>query len=407
MCYFNMGNASSALDDAIESQLLDPTYVKAYYRKGVALNALSRFAEANAAVEKGLSLKGDDKDMKALLAKIAADQAKQACGVKPARNTVSTTSGSASSTVFPKSTAAAAAAAAAPSASPKPVSAAPPASSKPAASEGSDNEGDDDDDNVLGNVRGYKKLADGRVTTFFNNELDETAKKLIGDIAPKKLEASSSAAAAALAVDPTGAGGSAWNSAGTYEERILSPWAAAELKQRIGALALCLDAASPADMPAAERAVYASAGAGALSSLQVEVALPAEDDKDKDKEAVVATGDAQVTMIRGKRKHLCDYTLEVHWAMTIRHEQEQGLEEVVHGKVTVLDLTADKEYEIDGSSVEVTHYNGSKASLHSLPRHAALLVANYVKASSTKQPRGLQKLIHDALMKFCDDLKTK
>jgi hypothetical protein len=36
--------------------------------------------------------------------------------------------------------------------------------------------------------RGYKKTADGRVTTFFHNELDEQTKALIGDIAPKKID---------------------------------------------------------------------------------------------------------------------------------------------------------------------------------------------------------------------------
>lgn len=40
----------------------------------------------------------------------------------------------------------------------------------------------------LSNVRGYKKLADGRTTTFFNNEMTEEVKTLIGDIAPKKIE---------------------------------------------------------------------------------------------------------------------------------------------------------------------------------------------------------------------------
>ena len=39
-----------------------------------------------------------------------------------------------------------------------------------------------------GDMRGYKVDSQGRKTTFFNNELDDKTKALIGDIAPKKVE---------------------------------------------------------------------------------------------------------------------------------------------------------------------------------------------------------------------------
>ena len=38
-------------------------------------------------------------------------------------------------------------------------------------------------------MRGYKVDSQGRKTTFFNNELDDKTKALIGDIAPKKVAA--------------------------------------------------------------------------------------------------------------------------------------------------------------------------------------------------------------------------
>ena len=69
------------------------------------------------------------------------------------------------------------------------------------------------------NMKGYKKTADGRLTTYFNNELSEEAKALIGDIAPKKLQGAEAAG------DTTGSSGvtsnvaSAWNKAGTWESR--------------------------------------------------------------------------------------------------------------------------------------------------------------------------------------------
>lgn len=94
-------------------------------------------------------------------------------------------------------------------------------------------------------MRGYKLTADGRKvfvfvqfdialsnplslflflypmqTTFFNNDLDDEAKALIGDIRPKKLDD------AALDADSSNiaVGSSVWNTAGTWEERSMTAW---------------------------------------------------------------------------------------------------------------------------------------------------------------------------------------
>lgn len=374
MCYLSMGNGSSALSDAEEAEKLDATYVKVYYRKAAALKALNRFGDAKTAVLKGLELKSDDKDMRALLAKLESDIAshgavKVAPTVPAARSTV-TTSGTSSAT-----------------------KAAQPPSAKPSSSAKSQGsavvEGDEDDEDVaLGNIRGYKKTADGRTTTFFNNELDETAKRLIGDIAPKKLDAAQEAKpldSAALAN-----GSSVWNSAGTYEERLLTPWATSELRQRLSAIAGRVEEGGAA-MDAREWASFA--GTSSLESVEVCVT-----------EVESVTGDAQVSMIRGKKKHLCDYCVELKWALTLKHSGNASTE-VVAGKLSVLDITADREYEI--SALEVTHFNGQAAAQSVLPLYAGLLFNAFVKKSSSAQPKGLQRLIHDAIMRFCDDLKTK
>ena len=53
---------------------------------------------------------------------------------------------------------------------------------------------DSDDDELteaeLAMLRGYKKTSDGRTTSYFNREQTEEEKKLLGCIAPKKLEQS-------------------------------------------------------------------------------------------------------------------------------------------------------------------------------------------------------------------------
>ena len=69
----------------------------------------------------------------------------------------------------------------------------------------------DEKEESIGLVRGYKKTSDGRVTTFFNNEMDETTKSLIGNIAPKKIDVPASVAVSAA---PSANGVSVWNSAG-------------------------------------------------------------------------------------------------------------------------------------------------------------------------------------------------
>ena len=67
-------------------------------------------------------------------------------------------------------------------------------------------------------IRGYKLTTDGRKTTFFNNELDEQTKALIGDIAPQKIENLEGVLAQGVSASMgVSNGSSAWNAAGTFE----------------------------------------------------------------------------------------------------------------------------------------------------------------------------------------------
>lgn len=79
-------------------------------------------------------------------------------------------------------------------------------------------------------MKGYKMTSDGRKTTYFNREITEEEKILLGDSTPKPLISTTSASSsdksdlqkAASGVSPAG---SAWNTAGTWEEKNQSPWA--------------------------------------------------------------------------------------------------------------------------------------------------------------------------------------
>lgn len=361
MCYLNVGNSSFALDDAVEAIKLDSSYVKGYYRKASALKSLSNFAGAKEELLKGLALKPDDKEMKEQLEKLEKDICQKSKltsnqdstnnSVAAARSTVTTSNVSKKSTTVKEQSSNVATNAA--------------------------NVADDDVDVASVNMRGYKKTSDGRMTTFFNNELDETAKKLIGDIAPKRLDADV-ANMNSVSTD----GGSVWNSAGTYEERILTPWATNQLTNLLCGLSSHVDGTAVPN-----RDAYSTTSA--LQSIDIAVTAV---------ENVV--GDAQVSMIRGKKKYMCDFSLELKWSLTIQHV-DAATPQVVAGKLSVLDITADDEYEI--SHIEVTHLNETAATLASLPRYAAQLVTANIKGQTGE----LQKLVQQALKAFCVDFKTK
>ena len=76
---------------------------------------------------------------------------------------------------------------------------------------------------------GYKRTSSGNVTTYFNRELSAADKAILGDTAPKRINPSPEASVAATP-SPTGgspqraASGSAWNAAGTWEERSVTAW---------------------------------------------------------------------------------------------------------------------------------------------------------------------------------------
>jgi len=84
---------------------------------------------------------------------------------------------------------------------------------------------EEDEDSKL---RGYKKTADGKTTSYFHTELDEDAKKLIGSCAPTKIEGGAPAPK-----DEVGGDTSVWNAAGTFEQKSLTEWMQAEVKKAV------------------------------------------------------------------------------------------------------------------------------------------------------------------------------
>lgn len=109
----------------------------------------------------------------------------------------------------------------------------------------SDSNLDDSDDEdlltekELAMMRGYKKTKDGRVTSYFTRELSEEEKRAY-DTAPKRLNEVSNTAPSRLAIAGEAQlssselkGRSAWNLAGTWEEKDTSAWCTGQLQKRL------------------------------------------------------------------------------------------------------------------------------------------------------------------------------
>jgi tetratricopeptide (TPR) repeat protein len=350
MVQLNMSKAADALIDADEAVKLDPSYLKGYYRQAMAAAALSDYALAKKALTTGLALKPDDKELQAQLLKVeqklqSPTESSTSASVPSATKRVTVSHGGASP--VPPTPPTAAPAATKPPAQPisRPTSSSVPVS------------GEEEDESELErlNVRGYKKTADGRTTTFFNHDLDEETKKLIGSIAPKKLEVQGE-------VITTGTiAGSAWNAAGTYEEKIFTPWVADTLKKSFESIRLDLvDSAIP---------VIVKAGIPDLVSISIEV-IGTEN----------VQGHAQITMNRGKKKQVCDFSATLSWQMILGFTEESTRPPVtVEGQLSVVDITADKEYEIENSVVN--KFNEVAATQYTLPGDIQNIFNKVIKSS--------------------------
>jgi len=209
-------------------------------------------------------------------------------------------------------------------------------------------EADEDDGTVY---RGYKTTSDGRKTTFFNNELDEQTKELIGDIAPKKLEEAAVAPIAAATEQ-----GSAWNAAGTFESKDLTPWA----KERLVSML---------------KSAQCSPNGAIIKVVEVTV-----------------TGDGEIVAARGKRKHIYDFTAEVQWSLMLT--EGPGSAGVVKGELTIRDIDADEGGEYEVADVKV---KGSPS------KEQLAIVGSHVKAGSI----GLQPQMFAQLDAFRKEFKAK
>ena len=334
MCYNAMSKATDALDHANQSISNDPQYVKAYYRKAMAYIASKQYHQARDALLEGLNVKPDDKEIRQQLDKVQLEIVKSGTNDQSSStdNSANSTTSSVAPTVLKTTTSS--------SSSSSSTSTSSTSSSSTTATDQIDaNEGE-----IL---RGYK-IVDGKKTTFFNHQLDEKTKELIGDIAPRKIDASDVTSAAANLN-----GRSAWNTAGTFESVGYTAYA----KETIEKL---------------------------LKDIQITVT---DGQTITIKEVKELSGDAEIISNRGKRKHVYTYTAKCGWLITFSNGNSY------EGDIIIDDITADREYEFSHT------YDKSSPKYNS---EVESMIALYVKSKD-----GLKKAIVEKLATFDNEFKSK
>jgi hypothetical protein len=151
-------------------------------------------------------------------------------------------------------------------------------------------------DSAESKFKGYKTLADGTKTTYFNRQLSQKDAELIGSIAPKKIESAVQAKPAAAK-----AGESQWNTAGTWEEKNKTIWATDRLREVL----IC------------------SQSVGIVA-----------DDKIEFTDVKKIEGDAQICIVRGKKRYIYDFNITLAWDCYIA-------DKVYQGKLVLADAASD------------------------------------------------------------------
>lgn len=301
MVYLNLSKVDEALADANAAIKLDGAMIKAYYRKGQALQRLAKFDEALAAIAAGRAVKADpsfDTLEKQVLTEKEKDEKQKAEIRREAQDTANAAAPQAPVSVATmvnrqKEKKAEADKKAAADAAPVTAGAYPP-------------EGDEVDKSM----RGYKTRADGKTTSFFHMDISDEAKALLAQNAGhKKLDAPVNEVS-----DPKGK--SAWNTAGTWESKNLRKWVEEQLDRWVG---FSVDIKAP------------DGTAGHISVSKIEG----------------LEGPAEIVMARGKRKKVLDLSFTIHWTLLVADHKATG-------KLIFQDVSTDDEAElrceVDGSS---------------------------------------------------------
>lgn len=320
LCYLQMNKAQESYDDATSATCFDPTYVKGFWRLGQACMALKHTQEAINAYKCAIDLDGNNKALKKELTKaekqlIKDKEEEERKKQEQEEKKEDAASASASSSLPP----------------PKKSSLANNKTSKSSSSKEAVKDKGDGEFTQSDHVRGYK-IVNGKKTSFFHHEQTEEEKRLIGDITPKRLDVDATqAAAAATAASTAPSDVSAWNKAGTWEEKDVTDWAIQSVKDELMKASYNLPEGSP-DPNALVKVVDVSK---LISSKKAG-----------------GSAHASVAKVRGKKRYIFELTVCVHWEMTL------GSGVKCQGKMTFFDVDGSHEmgegYDMSDYTVEAS-----------------------------------------------------
>ena len=151
-------------------------------------------------------------------------------------------------------------------------------------------------------LRGYKKTSDGRTTSYFTREQTEEEKKLLGSIAPQRLDATPVATVPQKLETQSSnvSKGSAWNNAGTWEEKDTSDWCHSTLTNYLNETTIEID--------------HCSAKVQKIKDL---------------------SGDASVAFVSGKKRYVFDYNASLQYSIF-----DEGDEKIASGTLKLPDISS-------------------------------------------------------------------
>lgn len=322
LCNLQMNKANDSYDDALNATCHDESYVKGFWRLGQASMALKRTEEALIAYEKALALDNDNKALKKECdkVKVQLEQEKKQAEEEAARKANAQEEEEAPSLTMKKKddTKPAFVKSAASTMSSKSTSSSTKEEKKDESSSGSGDFSKSD------HVRGYK-IVNGKKTSFFHHEQTEEEKRLIGDITPQRIDPGAlPEQTGPTKVEETGT--SAWNKAGTWEEKDVTDWAIDSLKEIISDCEYDLPDGSPD--PNAH-----------VQVTKIEKLLSSK--------LAGGSSHASVATVRGKKRYIFEFTVCVHWEMTLGDGRK------CKGQMTFLDV--DGTHEI-GDGYDMSDY---------------------------------------------------
>ena len=202
---------------------------------------------------------------------------------------------------------------------------------------------DDDDDDMLTEselqmMRGYKKTSDGRTTSYFTREQTEEEKKLLGSIAPQRLETpqrldsnntnasigtTTSSISTSNKTNPSSSiSASAWNQAGTWEERDTTDWCKETLKSKLK---------------------------GATAMYQNGMMAIVSEVKD-------LSGDASVAVTRGKKTYVFDFNCQLKYKIHMATDGVDMVDEdevIASGTLSLPDISSATMSDKSGKDLDV------------------------------------------------------